>query len=92
MHPVAYFSCKLLAQRYSTVEKECLAIKLSIQAFHVYLMGRAFTIQRPQGTAVVKPVKGYKCSPYQLEPFSTKLYKYQKGHDNRNADALSRAW
>ena len=33
-HPVAYFSRKLLLrkQRYSTVEKECLAIKLSIQA------------------------------------------------------------
>ena len=36
--PVAYFSKKLLEreQRYSTVEKECLAIKLSIQAFHPY--------------------------------------------------------
>ena len=33
-HPVAYFSHKLLLrkQRYSTVEKECLAIKLGIQA------------------------------------------------------------
>ena len=38
--PVAYYSRKLLPreERYSTIEKECLAIKLSIQAFHPYLM------------------------------------------------------
>ena len=46
-HPVAYFSRKFLPreQRYSTVEKECLAIKLGFQAFRVYLLGRPFTIQ-----------------------------------------------
>jgi len=45
--PVAYFSRKLLPreEKYSTVEKECLAIRLAIHAFRVYLMGRAFTIQ-----------------------------------------------
>lgn len=44
---VAYFSRKLLPreERYSTIEKECLAIKLGVQAFHVYLIGRSFTIQ-----------------------------------------------
>ena len=37
-HPVAYFSGKLLPreQRYATVEKECLAIKLGVEAFQVY--------------------------------------------------------
>ena len=46
-HHVAYFSKKLLPreERYSTVEKECLAIKLGIQAFKVYLLGRQFEIQ-----------------------------------------------
>ena len=40
-YPLAYFSRKLLPreQRYSTVEKECLAIKLSIKHFKVYLLG-----------------------------------------------------
>ena len=46
-HPVAYFSCKLLLreERYSTVEKECLAVKLGIQAFKVYLLGKPFVVQ-----------------------------------------------
>ena len=46
-HPVAYYSRKLLPreQRYSTVEQECLAIKLGVQAFSVYLLGRPFRIQ-----------------------------------------------
>ena len=46
-HPVAYFSRKLLPreEKYSTVEKECLAIKLGIQNFRVYLLGRPFTVE-----------------------------------------------
>ena len=46
-HPIAYFSRKLLPRetRYSTVEKECLAIKLATHAFRVYLLGREFVIQ-----------------------------------------------
>lgn len=45
--PVAYFSRKLLAreEKYCVVEKECLAIKLAIQAFRVYLLGQAFVIE-----------------------------------------------
>lgn len=47
-HPTtAYFSCKLLPREelYSTIEKECLAIKLAVQHFRVYLLGRLFVIQ-----------------------------------------------
>ena len=46
-HPVGYYSRKLLPREesYSTIEKECLAIKLGIQAFRVYLQGNPFEIQ-----------------------------------------------
>ena len=46
-HPVGYYSRKLLPREksYSTIEKKCLAIKLDIQAFHVYLQGNPFEIQ-----------------------------------------------
>ena len=37
-HPVA-------SQKHSTIEKECLAIKLGICAFRVYLMGCPFIIE-----------------------------------------------
>ena len=40
-HPVAFYNRKLLPreERYSTIEKECLAIKLATHAFRVYLLG-----------------------------------------------------
>ena len=46
-HPVGYYSKKLLPreQHYSTIEKECLAIKLAVEAFRVYLLVRRFVIQ-----------------------------------------------
>jgi len=46
-HPIAYFSKKILPreQKFSTIEKECLAIKLGIEAFRVYLLGREFVVQ-----------------------------------------------
>ena len=46
-HPVAYWSRKLLPreQKYSNIEKECLAIKLGVNAFCVYLLGRPFCIE-----------------------------------------------
>ena len=45
--PVANFSKKLLPQEemYSTIEKECLAVKLGIEAFWFYLMGHTFIVQ-----------------------------------------------
>ena len=50
-HPVAYYNQKLLPreQRYSTVEQECLAIKLGVQAFSVYLLGRPFRTELCSG-------------------------------------------
>ena len=46
-HPVGNFSKKLLPreERYSTVEKECLPLRLAVEAFRAYLFGRPFVIQ-----------------------------------------------
>ena len=56
-HPIAYFSRKLLPQevRYSTVEKEYLAIKLAMETFRVYLLGRG---DGPPITGVAKQAEG----------------------------------
>ena len=45
--PVAYFSKKLLPreERYSSIKKKCLAMKLAVQVFRVYVLGRPFVIQ-----------------------------------------------
>ena len=46
-HPIAFWSRKFFPkeEKYSTIEKECLAIKLGIEAFRVCLLGRPFTIE-----------------------------------------------
>ena len=40
-HPVVYFSHKLLdrERKYSTIDKECLDIKLAVKVFQIYLFG-----------------------------------------------------
>ena len=45
--PVAFYSRELLPreERYSVIEKECLAIKSAVQTFHPYLMGQKFRMQ-----------------------------------------------
>ena len=79
-HPVAYYSRKLLPQeeRYRTVEKECLAIKLGVQAFCVYLLGKPFIIQTdgPQILGVVPPPEGKQLQAYALEAGLTAILFY----------------
>ena len=94
-HPVAYFSRKLLPreERYSTVEKECLAIKLGIQAFSVYLLGRPFTVQMDHHA--LQWLDRVKESNTRLTRWSLSLQPYQLelaywlGNQNGNADGLS---
>ena len=52
LYPVTYFSKKLLPreERYSTIEKDCLVVKLGIKAFWFYLMGLTFTFQTDHRT------------------------------------------
>ena len=95
-HPVGYFSRKLLPreERYATVEKECLAIKLGVQAFRVYLLGRHFTIQTDHRS--LQWLDRLKETNSRLTRWSLALQPYQftvqhrAGTLNQNADAFSR--
>ena len=95
--PIAYFSRKLLPweTRYSTVEKECLAIKLGVEAFSVYLIGRKFIIQTDHRSLVW--LNKLKEKNARLTRWSLALQAYtfdvvhRAGSANGNADALSRA-
>ena len=96
-HPVAYFSKKLLPreERYSTIEKECLAIKLGVEAFRVYLLGRRFKIQTDHRALVWMDRLKDKNSrltrwSLSLQPFDFAVV-HRTGRANANADALSRA-
>ena len=96
-HPVAYYSRKLLPreERYSTVEKECLAIKLGVEAFRVYLLGRKFVIQTDHRSLIW--LDRLKEKNARLTRWSLSLQPYmftvthRAGAANGNADALSRA-
>jgi hypothetical protein len=96
-HPIAYFSKKLLQreEKYSTVEKECLAVKLGIQAFRVYLLGRPFKIQMDHRSLIW--LDRLKDANPRLARWSLALQPYQyhidyrPGSANGNADALSRS-
>ena len=46
-HPVAYVSQKLLDRetRYSTIERECLAVIFAINRFDFYLRGKEFNLE-----------------------------------------------
>ena len=97
-HPVAYFSRKLLPMEtwYSTMEKECLAIKLATHAFRVYLLGRKFTIQTDhRALEWLHRLKDNNARLVRwslaLQPYNFQV-RYRTGRANGNADALSRAF
>ena len=95
-HPVGYYSRKLLPreQRYSTIEKECLAIKLAFEAFKVYLLGRKFVVQTDHRALEwmerLKENNARLCRwSLALQPYSF-VMEHRPGAQNGNADALSR--
>ena len=95
-HPVAYYSRKLpREERYSTVEKECLAIRLAVQAFKVYLLGKPFTVQTDHRS--LEWLNRLKDTNARLTRWSLELQSYsftvrhRAGRANANADGLSRA-
>ena len=95
-HPIAYYSRKLLPreEHYAVVEKECLAIKLGIQAFRVYLLGRPFVVQTDHRS--LEWLHRLKENNARLTRWSLALQPYsftvehRAGKLNGNADGLSR--
>ena len=96
-HPIIFISKKLLPreQRYSTVEKECLAIVKSCQNLHEYLLGKEFLIESDHF-----PLQGLnwmKDQNMRLLRWSLILQEYRftvrhiPGKANVLADMLSRA-
>ena len=76
------------------IEKECLAIKLAVNAFQVYLLGKPFVIQTDHRT--LQWLNNIKHENNCLARWSLSLQPYQfeiehrKGQANTNADTLSR--
>ena len=95
-HPIAFWNRKFLPgeERYSTIEKECLTIKLGIEAFKVYLLGCPITIETDHRSLVW--MERFKSTNNRLARWSLALqpYNFQAIHKadrlNGNADALSR--
>ena len=93
-HPVVLFSRKLFPRetRYSTIEKECLAIKLATHAFRVYLLGRKFVVQTDH--RALEWLHRLKDNNARLTRWSLALQPYdfrvcyRTGKSNGNADAL----
>lgn len=95
-HPIAYISRKLFPRevRYSTVEKEALAIKWALDSFRYYLLGREFTLQTDhrafQWMERMKDTNGRITRWYlALQPFRFSI-QHIPGRDNVTADYLSR--
>lgn len=94
--PVAYYSRKLLPRetRYSTVEKECLAIVNSIKHFSIYLLGQHFTIITDHGA--LRFLQTMRNGNGRLTRWAMALQPYhftilhRPGADHGNADGLSR--
>ena len=97
-HPVTFFSQKLLPreEKYSTIEKECLAIKLAVQTFRVYLLGAPFVIQTDHRSLewldkLKENNAQLTCWSLALQPYQYRVV-YRAGKANSNADALSRGF
>lgn len=95
-YPVAYASRKLIEreQRYSVIEKECLAIVWALQKFQAYLYGRLFTIETDHQPLV--HLQKARVLNSRLMRWSLFLQSYNfiaeviKGSENIGADFLSR--
>ncbi len=100
LKPVAFTSCSMSSteQRYSQIEKECLAICHSFNKFDQWLYGKkdieVHTYHQPLETVLRKPLNK---APARLQKMMMKLQRYsfkvtyKKGKSMYLADTLSHA-
>ena len=96
-HPVCYFSKKfnVSQRRYSTIEKECLALILSLQHFEVYLSNTLPLVVYSDHNPLIF-IDRVRFKNHRLARWSLFLQSYNlqirhiKGRDNVIADCLSR--
>ncbi len=94
--PVVYISRQLLPRetRYSTVEKECLAIKWSLKSLRYYLLGREFDLETDHRALTwIQTMKDHNSRVMRwylsLQPYKFKV-RHRPGQQNVVADYLSR--
>ncbi len=92
---VVYISRKLLPRetRYSTVEKECLAIKWSLESLRYYLLGREFDLETDHRALTwIQTMKDHNSRVMRwylsLQPYKFKV-RHRPGQQNVVADYLS---
>lgn len=94
--PIAYASRTLsdTEARYSTIERECLAIIWAVKHFRPYLYGRKFIIytdHKPLSWLEAQQDSSSKLTRWRLRLLDYDYdIVYKKGKQNTNADALSR--
>ncbi len=97
-HPIGYFSRKLNKHQksYSTIEKECLALILSLEHFVVYVGNPNMPVIVYTDHNPLKFLQRMKCRNQRLLRWCLSMSEYNmeirhiKGKDNLTADALSR--
>lgn len=94
--PVVFLSRKLLPRetRYSTIEKECLAIKWALEALRYYLLGREFDLETDHRALTwIHSMKDHNARVTRwylaLQPFRFQI-RHCPGRKNLVADYLSR--
>lgn len=95
-HPICYISRKLRGaeQRYSVIEKECLAVVWGIKRLHTYLFGREFYLEtdhQPLAYVNRSSINNGRIMRWalSLQPYRF-VVKIVKGETNHAADFLSR--
>ena len=96
LKPIAYFSKKLkpTEQRYSTTDREALAIILACRNFHHFLWGTLFTIvtdHQPLVSVFKRKTKSSRMGRWavEMQDYRFKI-QYNPGKQNQVADQLSR--